>query len=182
MTIEPDTKDWTWVAERPCQECGLDIATMPPSAFAGLVRATAAVWYAVLTGPDNLRQRPAPDVWSALEYGCHVRDVLRLADYRLQLMLTVDDPSYPSWDQDAAAVTDRYDLQDPAAVAAALRDIGEVFSARLEQVSGDDWNRPGTRDDGTRFTVDSFARYNIHDMVHHRYDVTGTRHVGSPAG
>lgn len=179
MTIGPDTKDWSWVAERPCPECGLDIATMPRSAFAGLVQSSAVAWYAVLTGPGSLRQRATPGVWSALEYGCHVRDVLRLADYRLRLMLSVDEPCYPSWDQDAAAVTERYGEQDPTAVAAALRDVGEVFSAQLEQVSGDDWNRVGTRDDGTRFTVDSFARYNIHDMVHHLYDVTGTRHDGS---
>jgi len=24
MSIEPDTKDWTWVLERPCPECGFD--------------------------------------------------------------------------------------------------------------------------------------------------------------
>jgi hypothetical protein len=24
MTIEPDTKDWTWVLRRSCPECGLD--------------------------------------------------------------------------------------------------------------------------------------------------------------
>jgi len=23
-SIEPDTKDWTWVLERPCPECGFD--------------------------------------------------------------------------------------------------------------------------------------------------------------
>jgi hypothetical protein len=24
VTIIPDTKDWTWVLDRPCPECGLD--------------------------------------------------------------------------------------------------------------------------------------------------------------
>ena len=30
MPIVPDDKDWTWVLERPCPECGFDAATVPP--------------------------------------------------------------------------------------------------------------------------------------------------------
>ena len=26
MSITPDTKDWTWVLERPCPECGFEAA------------------------------------------------------------------------------------------------------------------------------------------------------------
>jgi hypothetical protein len=44
-------------------------------------------------------------------------------------------------------------------------------------VSGDQWRRPGNRGDGSRFTVESFARYFIHDPVHHLYDVTGVRNA-----
>jgi len=40
-------------------------------------------------------------------------------------------------------------------------------------VSGDQWQRTGFRSDGAWFTVESFARYFIHDLVHHLYDVTG---------
>ena len=25
--IEPDTKDWTWVLDRPCPECGFEAST-----------------------------------------------------------------------------------------------------------------------------------------------------------
>jgi len=32
---------------------------------------------------------------------------------------------------------------------------------------------PGRRSDGAVFTVASFARYMVHDPVHHLYDVTG---------
>ena len=28
MPIEPDTKDWTWVLERPCPECGFDASSV----------------------------------------------------------------------------------------------------------------------------------------------------------
>jgi hypothetical protein len=101
--------------------------------------------------------------------------VHRLYDTRLALMLTVDGPHYPNWDQDATAVADRYAEQDPATVAAALRDAAGALAARFEGVTGDQWQRTGVRSDGARFTVESFARYFIHDPVHHLYDVTGVR-------
>ena len=66
------------------------------------------------------RQRPRPDVWSPLEYACHVRDVFRLFDQRLGLMLAEDDPQFANWDQDDTAVDDRYGEQDPAVVAGEL--------------------------------------------------------------
>ena len=85
-----------------------------------MVRAVAASWVAVLAGPD-VRVRPAPAVWSPLEYGCHVRDVFRRYDQRLELMLTRTDPLFPNRDQDATAIADRYGEQDPGTVAAGLR-------------------------------------------------------------
>jgi hypothetical protein len=39
-------------------------------------------------------------------------------------------------------------------------------------VAEEQWLRTGTRSDGARFTVESFARYLIHDPVHHLHDVT----------
>ena len=60
-----------------------------------------------------VRVRPAPGKWSALEYGCHVRDVFRRYDERLHLMLSETDPLFPNWDQDATAVEDDYAEQDP---------------------------------------------------------------------
>ena len=112
-----------------------------------------------------------------MEYACHVRDVFRLYDQRLELMLSQDDPLFPNWDQDETAVADRYGEQDPAEVAAALRQAAFAIAGRFEGVTGDQWRRTGTRSDGARFTVETFARYFVHDPVHHLYDVTGQRAV-----
>jgi hypothetical protein len=73
-----------------------------------MIRANAAAWHDVLARSGNARRRPSSGKWSALEYGCHVRDVLRLYDQRLLLMLTQDGQQYANWDQDATAVADRY--------------------------------------------------------------------------
>lgn len=173
MRIEPDTKDWTWVLQQPCPECGYDAAAMEATAVADAVRRNAASWHVVLHRPD-VRERPVPTTWSPLEYGCHVRDVFRLYDYRLGLMLDEDDPLYPNWDQDETAVASRYDEQDPATVADELGQCAEVIATHFDAVRDEQWQRRGRRSDGASFTVDSFARYFLHDVVHHLHDVRPT--------
>jgi DinB superfamily len=177
MTIEPDTKDWTWVLQRPCPDCGLDTRSFPRDEIAGMIRVNAAAWHGLLARPGDHRLRPAPGKWSALEYGCHVRDVLRLYDQRLSLMLTEEEPRFPNWDQDATAIADRYGEQDPDTVARDLATAADVIAAHFAGLAPDQWPRTGIRSDGAQFTVESFARYLIHDPVHHLYDVTGTRHT-----
>jgi DinB superfamily len=174
VPIVPDDKDWTWVLERPCAECGFDASTFDPQGVAPLVRANAARWLEVLAQPaDDLRARPSADRWAPLEYACHVRDVFLLYDTRLHLMLDEDEPLYPNWDQDATAVEERYLAQAPERVAAELGAAAAALAASFESVHGGEWERRGRRSDGASFTVASFGRYMIHDPVHHLYDVTG---------
>ena len=139
-----------------------------------MLRANAAAWRAPLAAPGAV-DRTQPGRWSSLEYGCHVRDVFRLYEYRLGLMLTEDDPLYPNWDQDETAVASNYASQHPAVVASELVAAADSLADRFAAVSGDQWLRPGRRSDGASFTVETFARYFIHDPVHHLYDVTGQR-------
>ena len=171
MEIVPDGKDWTWVLQRPCPECGLDTRRFAPQQVAGLVRSVAADWARELRRPDT-RRRAVPDRWSPLEYGCHVRDVFRIYRQRLDLMLAQDDPLFPNWDQDRTAVLDRYAEQDPATVATELAAAAESVAAGFGRVR--DWERPGRRSDGAHFTVATFARYFVHDPVHHLWDARGT--------
>ncbi|MEV5300296.1 DinB family protein [Amycolatopsis methanolica] len=173
--ITPDTKDWTWVLRAPCPECGFDAATFAREDVPAMLRANAGAWRDALGRPDA-RERPAPDKWSALEYGCHVRDVCRIYLERLRLIRTQDAPLFPNWDQDATAVEDRYDTQDPQAVEDELIAAADRLATALAEVTGAEWDRTGTRSDGAHFTIDTFARYFIHDSLHHLWDVTGERY------
>ena len=171
--VAGDDKDWTWVLTRPCPECGFDAASLALGDVPRLVRVNAAAWGQVLERPD-VRERPAPATWSPLEYACHVRDVFELFDRRLALMLDEDDPLFANWDQDETAVADRYWEQDPVAVAARLGTAGEQIASSFAAVGPDQWARRGRRSDGAVFTVESLARYFLHDPVHHLHDVGGT--------
>ena len=46
MAITPDTKDWTWVLQRPCPECGFDTQGFPVAAVPGMIMANVAAWHA----------------------------------------------------------------------------------------------------------------------------------------
>lgn len=172
MPITPDTKDWTWVIERPCPECGYDASVADPTAISSAIRDNASRWPAVLARPD-VRDRPDDSTWSPLEYSAHVRDVFRIMRTRLALMRAERDPVFANWDQDATAIEDRYAEQDPTSVATELVDAAEALSADFATVSGDEWDRVGRRSDGASFTVTTFALYLLHDPVHHLWDVRG---------
>ncbi|MDQ6640975.1 MAG: DinB family protein [Actinomycetota bacterium] len=168
--IEPDTKDWTWVLERPCAECGFDASLVDRADLARVLQANAQAWVAKL-GHLGVAERPDPQVWSPLEYACHVRDVHRVFAERIARMLDEDEPHFANWDQDATAVEDRYASQDPEQVASELADAADAVGQRYTEVTGDQWQRRGARSDGSEFTVDTLARYHLHDAVHHAYDV-----------
>lgn len=169
MPIIPDDKNWTWVLERACLDCGFDASTFDPSTAAAAIDANVAEWEQLLRNP-RAGDRPDDHTWSAGEYACHVRDVFRLYLYRLDLMLGEDGPHFPNWDQDETAIAERYHEQRPVTVVADLQVAARMLSARLATVQADGWKRTGFRGDGVAFTVDTFTRYLMHDPIHHVWD------------
>lgn len=170
MAITPDTKDWTWVLEQPCHECGFDAAEVALDDVPGLIRENAAGWGPVLAR-TGAAVRPNDHTWSALEYAAHVRDVFRIFSVRLGRMLSEDDPLFSNWDQDATAVAERYNEQDPAVVGRELALAAASLADALAGVRESDRARTGRRSDGARFTVTTLAQYGLHDPVHHLHDV-----------
>jgi hypothetical protein len=174
VDIEPDDKDWTWVLERPCPECGFDAAAMPIDQAAPLIIDASAQLQTALARPEA-RSRPNPTTWSPLEYACHARDAFDVFRGRIALVLEQDDPTFANWDQDATAVEQRYDRQDPRQVAVELQSSLDALVEVIESIPESAWDRPALRSNGSRFTVETLVRYLVHDPVHHVYDVTRGR-------
>ena len=168
--IVPDTKDWTWTLERPCPDCGFDAGSVAPADIAPLTLTSTAPWTTVLER-ESARDRPAPAVWSPLEYACHVRDVCRIFTGRVELMLEQDAPQFANWDQDETAVAERYREQDPAVVSGQVQEAAAVVAAAFAAVLDDQWGRTGLRSDGSEFTVLTLGQYFLHDLTHHLVDV-----------
>ena len=174
MSLTPDTKDWTWVLDVRCPECGFDVHDFEATPPSEVITSQAATWQSVLSDP-NCTRRTHPDRWSGLEYGCHVRDVYRIFHKRVTSMIEEDAPIFANWDQDATALAEHYDTQDPATVGRELQQAAETLAATFTRVESSQWERTGTRSDGKHFTVRSLSLYLLHDPFHHLYDVTSTR-------
>ncbi|KNH17043.1 methyltransferase type 12 [Arthrobacter sp. ZBG10] len=172
MPIVPDEKDWTWVLSRPCPECTFDFASTTPATVPGSIESMLPRWRAVLRRPDAT-ERPNETTWSALEYACHVRDVFSVFEQRLGLMMGSDDPLFANWDQDQSAIDSDYANADPAVVSAELTAEGRQVADAFAAVRESDWDRTGTRSNGSKFTVLTLSQYFLHDVVHHLHDVDG---------
>jgi hypothetical protein len=167
-----DTKNWTWVLERRCEECGFDASAVGRTHLGPLALRAAHDLRRALAGP-SVTVRPSGQVWSPLEYGCHVRDVFAIFHERLSRMLTEENPTFANWDQDETAVSERYGEQDPAVVSVALVHNAERLASAFAEVT--EWDRTGRRSDGAEFTVLTLGQYLVHDPVHHVWDVTQTQ-------
>ena len=171
--IVPDDKDWTWVLERRCDACGFEASTVPREQLGERFFLAAEEWAQILRENPAVEVRPSAAVWSPLEYGVHVRDLLVITGQRLELMLTSDDAVFADWDQDEAARTGRYGEQDPEQVAEDLEVAAERLVGTVAEIEARAWERGGTRSNGSVFTVETFLQYVLHDVVHHLWDVTG---------
>jgi hypothetical protein len=77
---------------------------------------------------DAVRARPDAGIWSALEYACHVRDVLLVQRDRLYDALVEDTPRTHPMHRDDRPVLAHYNEQDPAVVVAQLAMAAELIS------------------------------------------------------
>lgn len=165
---ESDSRDWTFVLHEPCRECGY--TPHDPTLTAYRMESLVPRWAAVLRRTD-VAERPAPHVWSALEYACHSRDLIGVLGERVNAMITVDNPVFADYDGEGEAVRSQFWASDPAQVS---RQIAERTASTVTVLDAvDDWQRTGNRSDGRPFTVTELCRYLLHDIEHHLHDVHG---------
>ena len=150
-----------------CAACGFDGAAFDDAALRDALSALGEQWrHLIGSAAEHLRSRPAPDVWSALEYAAHTRDILALHVFGVEQALTGDEPHFPEVEPglaDAAAAT--YGALDADEVVAALARHASALAA-----TDGDWSR-GLTIGQSRRDVRSLLEHALHDAQHHLDDV-----------
>lgn len=126
-----------------------------------------------------LPRRPQPEVWSALEYACHLRDVLAMQRERVVLAQTVDEPEYVPMDREALVITARYNEQDPVTVAEQLCSAAWSLAEAFEALDQSGWRRTGVYQWPTREarTMEWVGRHTVHELLHHIRDIDAGLHA-----
>jgi hypothetical protein len=163
-----------------CAECGYSYSTFRRHELAPALVAGAQEYRAVLvdTDPGVLRAHLRVRVWSALEYACHVRDVLEVQQARVVRALTEERPDFASMRRDERVTEDRYNEQDPRLVADQLLKNATTLSQTFDRIDDAGWGRTGVYHWPTTQvrTVEWIGRHTVHEQVHHLLDVH--RHLG----
>jgi hypothetical protein len=119
------------------------------------------------------RRRPASDVWSALEYCCHFRDVLLAQRERLYLALVEDTPRFSSIYRDQRVLLARYSDDRLEDVAGEVEMAAGLLARAFAGLDNGQWQR------GCLFpypapmqrTIAWLARHTVHEGRHHLHDV-----------
>ncbi len=162
-----------------CAACQFDYGQMEGQDFATSAGPLAAAYVDLLesTSGTILRARPSLDVWSPLEYACHVRDLLLVQRERVLAARRQGRPVAEPMGRDERVEHDGYNHQSPSDVARQLSDATLLLSNAFGRLSPADWDRtviypyaypdpnPGER------SLRWMATHTLHELSHHLIDI-----------
>ncbi len=157
-----------------CTECGFEyrlneFAGAGPAICAG----SALIAAEMQQHPDGLGRRIRPDVWSPLEYACHLRDVLLVQRERVLMARRRDRPSFDPMGRDERVDHDGYADQDPLDVTRQLLDAAAMFANVLARLGREDWSRTVIYNypSRTERSLQWVAMHTLHEVRHHHMDI-----------
>jgi hypothetical protein len=160
-----------------CAECGFDGSRLTVADSITALRSLGPRWRRLFSDvpPERLRERPSPDIWSALEYAGHTRDVLLLHGLGLEEVLRDTRPEFPSIEPDGldasgAAADHGYNALDPARVLDELSGNAERLATLAGGQIPEHWGRVAVIG-GREVDAGYLLRHAVHDATHHLKDV-----------
>jgi hypothetical protein len=162
-----------------CAVCGFAWDSVPASEIEPrLTAAIDAIVDHLLDPAARVDERPAPDRWSMLEYGAHVRDVLLNLRDRIVLGAIEDHPRPKSMYPDARVALGLYAAEAPSITAGELQVAVALFGRTMAALTAEQlqrqlvypWPRSASR------TLLWVAAQALHEVEHHGSDIAEVRH------
>ena len=155
-----------------CDACGFDGGRYDDGALLDELRALGPRWVDLLgRAGDELRVRPGPEVWSAIEYAAHSRDVTSLHAFGVEQALSGTEPEFGAVGDDTLEEAARsYGDVDPGEVGAALAAAATRMADLADGAGPAAWRR-GLTVSYARLDVRRLLEHALHDSLHHLDDV-----------
>jgi hypothetical protein len=156
-----------------CDACSFDGADYDDAALLTALRELGPRWRVVIAEcGSELRVRPEPEVWSAIEYAAHSRDITALHVFGVEQALTLDEPALPAIASDELieSAVSAYGDADPDAVVDALDTQANRLAQLADDAGSESWSRGLTIGDD-RYEVRRLLEHALHDSLHHLDDV-----------
>ncbi len=158
-----------------CDECGYAYDLTAATRAGDDIRLGVAELARLLitTERSTLARRTAPELWSPLEYACHVRDVLITQRERVLLARRVDVPAAVPMGRDERVAHEGYAESNPTEVAEEVTIAARLLANVLRRLDSRDWelrivyNWPQR----TERTLRWVAANTLHDVRHHLLDI-----------
>jgi hypothetical protein len=157
-----------------CDVCGFEWDAITADELPARLRAAGDGFRVVFAaGGKALALRPSADVWSTVEYGCHVRDAMFNLRDRIVLGVAEDNPTPHAMHTDTRISEGLYAGEQPKVLAVEIPVAADLLARTIEALDADHlarpifygWPRPTTR------TLLWVAAQALHEAEHHLDDV-----------
>jgi MOSC domain-containing protein YiiM len=155
-----------------CAECGFDSRRWRVRDAAGLFAALGMWWRLATDGieADALNRRPAPAVWSVLEYGAHIALVTAVIRHGIERLHAEDGVVLPSVTNTDASPDDPAAVLVPASIAEDLEREGSAMVAVYKACPDGGWLHT-TQIAGRAVSAETALLHAAHDATHHFMDI-----------
>jgi len=164
----------------PCDECGFAHGSLAIEDAPAALREVGGRYRAPLTrslrGEDLdalVRAHPLEGTWSALEYACHVRDVLAIQRERLSIARVQEGYAPEPMRREALVAERAYNEQDPSGVATEVAANADAVATFVESFDASDWERTMTYffPERAERRLTWVVRHTVHEGEHHLLDI-----------
>jgi hypothetical protein len=171
---------WTRIQQEACPQCGDNPSSRPPGHLGPLAVDRAAKWREFLVQADAAFLRTNPEaemfVFSPLQYGAHVRDMLKVYGNRMVLGLEQEKPTAPLF-YPTQEVFESYNLLGAHELATDIERWADRLATLVAGMESSSWSRTVINDRGVygayTFTIAGLTCNAVHEAHHHLLDATG---------
>jgi DinB superfamily len=164
--------------EEICSECDFDQSKTPPREVAAALTSLAfAIGDSIRAiSADEIRRRPAPGVWSPLEYLGHLRESVAFHRWLIERALAEGNPLIPMVDPDESVAQSKYNEADCAQLIAQFDRRIQRLADALNSLDDEAADRTLTLG-GRQISVALVVRSAWHECHHHHRDIQRLGHL-----